>query len=200
MCQSGRAVGWEWRRGALIDSRVACLCLAGGEGGGGARSSLFKWRVGVWRVGRDGGEARFGWRCFLWVRSGGRARSTICWWRVGRVLGGGGKALIDMMVALLCVWRARRVENDGGKGARIDIRVACVLCLASGEGDKGGRGGGVRIRIRVAFLFLAGGDGGGWGGARSSIFGWRVVFGGWGGGGGGRAHRHSGGVLLSGRG
>ena len=113
----------------------------------------------------------------------------------GGVLGGwwGGNALIDMMVALLCVWRARRVERGWGKGARIDIRVAC------GEGDKGGRGGGVRIGIRVAFLLLAGGDGGGKGGRafidiRVVRCGWRV------GGEGERAHRHSGGVVLSGRG
>ena len=46
------------------------------------------------------------------------------------------------MGALVGVCWGRRVQDVGGKGARIDIRVACVLCLASGEGDKGGRGGG----------------------------------------------------------
>ena len=189
-----------------------------GGSGGGARSSIVGWRVCVWRVGRVvGGRAHryssgalvFGGRggmegerasggvLFLWAGSGGRARSTICWWRVGRVVG--GKTLIDMMVALLCVWRARRVENDGGKGARIDIRVACVLCLASGEVTKVGEVG--RAHRYSGGVVVVGGRGWWWerGGARSSIFGWCVVVGGWGGE-GERAHRHSGGVLLSGRG
>ena len=112
MCQSGRVVGWEWRRGALIDSRVACLCLAGGEGGGGARSSLFKWRVGVWRAGRDGGGARFGWR---FVLMGGE------WWE---------SALNDMLVAC---WAG--VGRGGESAYRYD--GCAFVCLAGAEGGKG---------------------------------------------------------------
>ena len=145
-------MGWEWRRGALIDSRVACLCLAGGVGGGGG--ALIVIQVARWCL--AGGE---GWR-------GSALRVALCsygWGVVGErdrryaggVLGGwwGGKALIDMMVALVCVWRARRVERGWGKGARIDIRVACVLCLASGEVTKVGEVG-----------------------ACASVFGWRFCF------------------------
>ena len=91
-------MGWEWRRGALIDSRVACLCLAGGEGGGRAhRYSSGALVFGGWG-GMEGERASGGVCSYGWGVVGERAQRY-----AGGVLGGWGvgevEALIDMMVA-----------------------------------------------------------------------------------------------------